>query len=70
MQQVTQFKKLESRKLPVDFDYSTVKSLRNEAVQKLNLYQPLNIRSGVPDLWRVSGDISVLMVYLEQAGRR
>lgn len=70
MQQVTQFKKLESRKLPVDFDYSTVKSLRNEAVQKLNLYQPLNIGQAS----RISGvspaDISVLMVYLEQAGRR
>ena len=70
MQQVTQFKKLESRKLPVNFDYSTVKSLRNEAVQKLNLYQPLNIGQAS----RISGvspaDISVLMVYLEQAGRR
>lgn len=70
MQQVTQFKKLESRRLPVNFDYSTVKSLRNEAVQKLNLYQPLNIGQAS----RISGvspaDISVLMVYLEQAGRR
>ena len=70
MQQVTQFKKLESRKLPVNFDYSTVKSLRNEAVQKLNLYQPLNIGQAS----RISGvspaDISVLMVYLQQAGRR
>ena len=70
MQQVAQFKKLESRKLPVDFDYSTVKSLRNEAVQKLSLYQPLNIGQAS----RISGvspaDISVLMVYLEQAGRR
>lgn len=54
----------------MDFDYSTVKSLRNEAVQKLNLYQPLNIGQAS----RISGvspaDISVLMVYLEQAGRR
>ena len=70
MQQVAQFKKLENRKLPVDFDYSTVKSLRKEAVQKLNLYQPLNIGQAS----RISGvspaDISVLMVHLEQLGRK
>lgn len=69
MQQVAQFKKLESRKLPHDFDYSTVKSLRLEAVQKLNMYQPLNIGQAS----RISGvspaDISVLMVHLEQMGR-
>lgn len=70
MQQVAQFKKLESRKLPKDFDYSTVKSLRLEAVQKLNLFQPLNIGQAS----RISGvspaDISVLMVHLEQMGRK
>ena len=42
-QQVTQFKKLENKKLDIDFDYSTVKSLRREAVQKLNLYKPSSI---------------------------
>ena len=66
LQQVAQFKKLEKKKLPVDFDYSVVKSLRNEAVQKLNLYQPLNIGQAS----RISGvspaDISVLMVYLSR----
>ena len=34
-QQVTQFKKLDGRKIPVDLDYTTVGSLRREAVQKL-----------------------------------
>ena len=70
MQQVAQFKKLESRKLQADFDYSTVKSLRLEAVQKLNMYKPLNIGQAS----RISGvspaDISVLMVHLEQLGRK
>lgn len=70
MQQVNQFKKLETRKLPKDFDYATVKSLRLEAVQKLNLFQPLNIGQAS----RISGvspaDISVLMVYLEQMGKK
>lgn len=65
-QQVAQFKKLENRKLSVDFDYSVVNSLRKEAVQKLNLYKPMSIGQAS----RISGvspaDISVLLVYLEQ----
>ena len=32
-QQVAQFKKLEGRKIPADLDYTTVNSLRREAVQ-------------------------------------
>lgn len=66
MQQVAQFKKMESRRLDEAFDYSTVKSLRREAVQKLNLYKPMNIGQAS----RISGvspaDISVLLVHLEQ----
>lgn len=65
-QQVSQFKKLESKKLREDFDYSQVKSLRREAIQKLNLYKPISIGQAS----RISGvspaDISVLLVHLEQ----
>ena len=65
-QQVAQFKKLENRKLDEKFDYSSVKSLRMEAVQKLNLYKPMSIGQAS----RISGvspaDISVLLVHLEQ----
>ena len=65
-QQVAQFKKLENKKLDVNFDYSQVKSLRREAVQKLNLYKPMSIGQAS----RISGvspaDISVLLVHLEQ----
>ncbi|MCI8660684.1 MAG: tRNA uridine-5-carboxymethylaminomethyl(34) synthesis enzyme MnmG [Lachnospiraceae bacterium] len=68
-QQVVQFKKLESKKLDVDFDYNVVGSLRKEAVQKLNLYKPVSIGQAS----RISGvspaDISVLLVYLEQMRR-
>lgn len=66
MQQVAQYKKLENRKLAEDFDYSQVQNLRREAMQKLNLYKPMNIGQAS----RISGvspaDISVLLVYLEQ----
>ena len=65
-QQVAQFKKLEKKKLDPDFDYSSVNSLRREAVQKLNLYKPVSIGQAS----RISGvspaDISVLLVHLEQ----
>lgn len=65
-QQVAQFKKLENKKLDIDFDYSTVKSLRREAVQKLTQYKP----SSIGQASRISGvspaDISVLLVHLEQ----
>lgn len=65
-QQVAQFKKLESKKLSPDFDYSTVGSLRREAVQKLNQHKPASIGQAS----RISGvspaDISVLLVHLEQ----
>ena len=37
MKQVAQFKKLENKKIPENFDYTLVSSLRKEAVQKLTL---------------------------------
>ena len=61
--QVEQYKKLEGKRLPEDFDYSQVKSLRREAVQKLNKVQPATIGQAS----RISGvspaDISVLLVH-------
>jgi len=66
MQQVEQFKKLEGKVLPESFDYAQVKSLRREAVQKLNQVQPATVGQAS----RISGvspaDISVLLVHLEQ----
>ena len=66
IKQVKEFKKLENKKLPEHFDYDQVKSLRIEAKQKLNLYQPVSVGQAS----RISGvspaDISVLLVYLEQ----
>ena len=66
IKQVKQFKKLEKKKLPTEFDYNAIHGLRIEAVQKLNALQPLNIGQAS----RISGvspaDISVVLVYLEQ----
>ena len=68
--QVKNFKKLENKKIPEDFDYKKVKSLRIEAVQKLEFYRPVNIGQAS----RISGvspaDITVLLIYMEQMNRK
>ncbi len=62
--QVMAFKKLESKRLPADIDYSSIKGLRLEAASKLELYRPVSIGQAS----RISGvspaDISVLLVYI------
>ena len=49
-----------------DFDYSVIKGLRLEAIDKLNEIKPLSLAQAS----RISGvnpaDIAVLMVYLKQ----
>ena len=64
--QVEEFKKEESRLLPPDMDYSSIKGLRLEAQQKLDAIRPLSIGQA----GRISGvspaDIAVLLIYLEQ----
>lgn len=66
IKQVSQFKKLEKKKLPKELDYRKVHSLRIEAVQKLNQIKPVSIGQAS----RISGvspaDISMILVYLEQ----
>lgn len=66
LKQVEQYKKLENKKIDEEIDYNDVKSLRNEARQKLISVRP----SSIGQASRISGvspaDISVLLVYLEQ----
>ena len=62
---VEQYRKLQSRPLPPDLDYSTIDSIRLEARQKLNAVKPLNFGQAA----RISGvspaDITALMIYME-----
>ena len=62
---VEQYRKLQSRPLPPDLDYSGIDSLRLEARQKLNEVKPLNFGQAA----RISGvspaDITALMIYIE-----
>ena len=70
LRQVEHFKKLENKIIPDTLDYSKINGLRKEAVQKLEKFAPRSIGQAS----RISGvspaDISVLLVYLEQFGRR
>ena len=65
-EQVEKFKKLETKLLPKNVDYSQIRGLRLEARQKLNKIKP----NSVGQASRISGvspaDISVLLIYLEQ----
>ena len=64
LQEVARQEKMENKPLASDLDYSTIKGLRIEAVQKLNKVKPLTLGQAS----RISGvspaDISVLMIYL------
>lgn len=65
LRDVEQFRKLESRALPVDLDYSTMDSLRLEARQKLQQVRPINFGQAS----RISGvspaDITALMIMVD-----
>ena len=69
LRQVEQFKKMEKKKIPLDIDYDDIPSLRLEARQKLEIFQPVSVGQAS----RISGvspaDISVLLVYLEHKSR-
>ncbi|WP_055078458.1 tRNA uridine-5-carboxymethylaminomethyl(34) synthesis enzyme MnmG [Lagierella massiliensis] len=68
-QQIERFKKLERRDISFINDYSELKGLSNEAVQKLNQIRPDSLGQAS----RISGvspaDINVILIYLESRKR-
>ncbi len=62
--EVERQRKLEEKLLPADLDYTQVRGLRLEAIQKLNRIRPLTVGQAS----RISGvspaDVSVLLIYL------
>ena len=66
LRQVAELRKLESRPLPADLDYSAMAGLRLEARQKLSDIRPLNLGQAS----RISGvspaDIAALMIWLDK----
>ncbi|WP_409069087.1 tRNA uridine-5-carboxymethylaminomethyl(34) synthesis enzyme MnmG [Clostridium sp. FAM 1755] len=69
LEQVEQFKKYENRLIPKSINFSDIKGLRIEAIQKLEKIKPINIGQAS----RISGvspaDISVLLIYMERKNR-
>lgn len=69
LEQVEAMRKLEKKALSPDTDYSLIKGLRLEAIEKLNKIKPLSVGQAS----RISGvnpaDINVLLIYLEQQKR-
>lgn len=67
--QVDRFIKLENKIIPQSLEYTSIRGLATEAVQKLSKIRPLSIGQAS----RISGvspaDISVLLVHLEQLSR-
>lgn len=70
LRQVEQMRKLESKILPLDLDYSGIRGLRLEAIEKLNKIKPLNLGQAS----RISGvspaDISVIMIWLSTKNKK
>ena len=68
-EQIEQMRKLEKKALPEDLDYSQIRGLRLEAIEKLNKVKP----HSVAQAGRISGvspaDISVLLVWLAGGNR-
>ena len=66
---IAEMQRLEVKKLSVDFDYSQIKGLRLEAIEKLNKIHPENIGQAS----RISGvspaDISILLIWLATKGK-
>lgn len=69
-EQVEAMRKLEAKKLAADIDYTQIKGLRLEAIEKLAKIMPLSVGQAS----RISGvnpaDVGVLLVWLEQNRRK
>jgi len=69
LKQVEKARRLESAKIPQDFEYKDIKALSVEAMEKLDRLRPVNLGQAS----RISGvspaDIVVLMLYLEKRSR-
>jgi len=62
--QVARFEKLENKKIPEDFPYTTIKTLSNEARDKLDRIRPITLgqASRIPGV--SPADITALMIHL------
>ncbi|MBN2617720.1 MAG: tRNA uridine-5-carboxymethylaminomethyl(34) synthesis enzyme MnmG [Spirochaetales bacterium] len=69
-QQVNRFMKMESVRIPLDFNYDAIEGISNESREKLKKIQPLSVGQAS----RISGvrtsDIAVLLLMLGKGGKK
>jgi tRNA uridine 5-carboxymethylaminomethyl modification enzyme len=66
-EQIDKFQKMETILIPEDIDYNSIKSLRNESREKLNIIRPRSIGQAS----RISGvnpsDVSIILIHLNKS---
>lgn len=65
---VKKFNRLEDKKIPVDFDFSILPGLRNEAREALELFNPRSLGQARRLAGVNPADLAILMVWLEKKG--
>lgn len=66
LDQVERLKRLESKRIPADLEFSQLKGLSNEAKEKLGAIRPETLGQASRIAGVSPSDVAVLMVYLEQ----
>ncbi len=69
-QQIMRMKEFEDLKIPHDFDYESIKSISNEAREKLVRFRPGTLGQASRILGVSPSDVAVLMIYLNSGKRR
>ncbi len=67
--EIDKFKKMESDKIPLDFDYNSINGLKTEAKQKFIHFKPQSLGQASRIEGVTPGDISVLSIFLSRHNR-
>lgn len=68
--EVERLRRMESRRIPPDFDFAALRGLRNEARQTLQRFRPATIGQAARLAGINPADIAILLVALERHGRQ
>lgn len=65
-EQIERYRKMEEWKIPVDFDFSSLKNVTFEAKEKMNRFRPQSLGQASRIAGVSPADIAVMMIYLKQ----
>ena len=66
--EIEKVKRLEDTEIPEEFDYSSVKGLSNEALQKLSMIKPITVSQASRIAGVTPAAVSLLLVHLKARG--